>query len=149
MRPAWRIHLQVRIPPKSQQLGSDPESGKIHTPAHVAFQARLSTPCVFTVKELTIKSSISSYSQLWSLYKKWYISRKCLIVNLQSTGCSVTRVSRGQIWKVFGGSYLQSGYWLCNTPLNNESQPELQERKSDMLTTRKWNYEKKIIKYTC
>ena len=47
---------------------------------------------------------------------------------------------------MFGGSYLQSGYWLLTTPLNNDSQPELQERKSDTQTTRKWNYEKKIVK---
>ena len=72
-------NLQSGIPPKSQKLGSDPESGRIYTPAHVAFQAILSTPCVSTVKEFTTKSIIASYSQLWSLYKKWYISSKCLI----------------------------------------------------------------------
>ena len=44
-----------------------------------SFASKISSPCVFTVKELTLKSFISSYSKLWSLYMKWYISSKCLI----------------------------------------------------------------------
>ena len=99
------------------------------------------------MKELNLKLTITSYSQSRSLYKKWYVSRKCLISQSAVDGMlSYKSIQRTNL-EMVGGSYLQSGYWLCNTPLNNESQSELQERKSDMLTTRKWNYEKKIIKY--
>ena len=40
IRPTWRIHLQSGIPPKSRQLGSDGESGRTYTPAHVDLQAK-------------------------------------------------------------------------------------------------------------
>ena len=110
IRPAWRVHLQSRIPPKQRQLGSEPESRQdIYASSCSSAIKIIINMCLKWWKLLLIHLSQVILNN--EAFARRNISCKVFyIVNLQSSGCSVTTSIQRTILE--NGRWLLSPKWL-------------------------------------